>query len=64
MPKDIKLEENSLLKISNYEDKIKKINKMKLNIGFLDFLTYIFFKINMLEKRKEEIEKRKKRRRT
>jgi hypothetical protein len=36
----------------------------KLNIGFLDFLTYIFFKINMLEKEKEELEKRKKRRKT
>jgi hypothetical protein len=57
-----KNEDNSFLKISYYEDKIKKINITKLNIGFLDFLTYLFFKINMLEKEKEEIIKRKERR--
>lgn len=43
------------LNIFAYENKIKELTFKKLNMGFLDFLVYIFFKINMLEKKEEDI---------
>jgi hypothetical protein len=55
---------NEFLKIDRYEDKIKRLNSKKLNMGFLDFLIYIFFKINMLEKKKEDIFRGKKKRKS
>jgi hypothetical protein len=39
--------DKDFLKIYSYENKIKMVNFKKLNIGFLDFLTYIFYKINV-----------------
>src|ERR1700742_2996781 len=47
--------QNEFLKIEAYEKKIILLNYRKLNIGFLDFFFYIFFKINMLEKRQDDI---------
>jgi hypothetical protein len=58
LPKTIK-KKNENLKIARYEDKIKVFNINKLNMGFLDFLIYIFFKINMLEKDEENKLKKK-----
>lgn len=62
LPKSIK-KKNEHLKISRYEDKIKISSVNKLNMGFLDFLIYLFFKINMLEKDKENKLKKKMKRR-
>jgi hypothetical protein len=56
-----KINKNNL-SIPAYERKIKLLSSKKLNLGFLDFLVYIFFKINMLEKNKEDIIKNRKRR--
>jgi hypothetical protein len=50
-----KMKKNKIFNISAYENKIKELNSKKLNMGFLDFLVYIFFKINMLEKKEEDI---------
>ena len=47
--------ENEFLKIEAYEKKINLLDFKKLNIGFLDFFFYIFFKINMLEKKQDDI---------
>src|SRR5438270_363777 len=52
------------LNIFAYENKIKELTPKKLNMGFLDFLVYIFFKINMLEKKKEDIIKSQRNRRS
>jgi hypothetical protein len=46
---------NEFLKIEAYENKINLLKYKKLNIGFLDFFFYIFFKINMLNKREDDI---------
>jgi hypothetical protein len=46
---------NEFLKIEAYDNKIKLLKLKKLNIGFLDFFFYIFFKINMLNKRQDDI---------
>src|ERR1700742_4294622 len=63
LPDNLK-KNNEFLKIDRYEDKIKRLNSKKLNMGYLDFLIYIFFKINMLEKKKEDIFRGKKKRRS
>jgi len=42
------------LSIPAYENKIKLLSSKKYNMGFLDFLIYTFFKINMLEKGRED----------
>jgi hypothetical protein len=55
LPFKITKEKKANLNIFRYEDKIKLLTSKKINLGFLDFLVYIFFKINMLEKRKEDI---------
>jgi hypothetical protein len=55
LPFKISKEKKEDLNIFKYEEKIKMLTSKKLNLGFLDFLVYIFFKINMLEKRKEDI---------
>jgi hypothetical protein len=52
------------LNIYAYENKIKQIKNKGLNLGFLDFLEYVFFKINMLEKTKEDIIRNKKKRKS
>ena len=52
------------LNIFAYENKIKELTPKKLNMGFLDFLVYIFFKINMLEKKEEDIIKSQRNRRS
>jgi hypothetical protein len=46
---------NEFLKIEAYDNKINLLKFKKLNIGFLDFFFYIFFKINMLNKRQDDI---------
>jgi len=46
---------NEFLKIEAYDNKINLLKFKKLNIGFLDFFFYIFFKINMLSKRQDDI---------
>jgi hypothetical protein len=48
-------EKKENLNISRYEEKIKLLTSKRINLGFLDFLVYIFFKINMLEKQKEDM---------
>jgi hypothetical protein len=50
-----KKEKNEFLKIEAYDKKINLFKFKKLNMGFLDFLFYIFFKINMLDKREDDI---------
>jgi hypothetical protein len=50
------------LSIFAYENKIERLNSKKLNMGFLDFLVYIFFKINILEKKQEDITRSRKNR--
>jgi len=62
LPEHLK-KKNEFLNIPFYEDKIKRENSRKLNLGFLDFLIYLFFKINMLEKQKEDILNNRKKRR-
>jgi hypothetical protein len=62
LPTKIKNKEN--LNIFAYENKIKELTLKKLNMGFLDFLVYIFFKINMLEKKEDEIIKSQKNKRS
>jgi hypothetical protein len=47
--------DNEFLKIEAYEKKMNLLKYKKLNIGFLDFFFYIFFKINMLNKRQDDI---------
>jgi hypothetical protein len=54
LPK-ISKEKKENLNIFKYEEKIKILTSKRINLGFLDFLVYIFFKINMLEKKKEDI---------
>jgi hypothetical protein len=54
---------NNHLVIPAYEEKIQQVAIGKLNICFFDFIMYLFFKINMLEKKKEDILRLKKRRR-
>jgi len=58
--KSLKIKNKKNLNIFSYENKIKQISLYKLNIGFLDFLVYIFFKINMLEKNEDDIIKSRK----
>jgi len=55
LPFKITNEKKANLNIATYEDKIKILTSKKINLGFLDFLVYIFFKINMLERQKEDI---------
>jgi hypothetical protein len=55
LPFKITKKKKANLNIFRYEDKIKLLTSKKINLGFLDFLVYIFFKINMLEKQKEDI---------
>jgi hypothetical protein len=52
------------LNIFAYEKRIKQLSLKRLNMGFLDFLVYIFFKINMLEKQEDEITKSRKSRKS
>lgn len=52
------------LSINSYESKLKMIKPKRINMGFLDFLIYIFFKINMLDKEEDEIIKSRKKRRS
>lgn len=54
------IENEKNLSIPAYEEKIKLVSSKRLNLGFLDFLVYIFFKINMLEKNKEDVIRNKK----
>lgn len=64
--KDFKIAEESknFLKMYSYENKIKNLNSKKLNLGFLDFFLYIFFKINMMYKKDDDILKGKKKRKS
>ena len=52
------------LSIPAYENKIEQLSIKKLNMGLLDFLIYVFFKINTLEKSKEDLIRNKKKRRS
>jgi len=54
------IENKKNLSIPAYEEKIQLLSSKRLNLGFLDFLVYIFFKINMLDKNKEDIIRNKK----
>lgn len=56
------LQKNSSLKIPAYENKIRLLSSKRLNLGFLDFLIYIFLKINMINKKKEDQIRNKKNR--
>ena len=58
------IENEKNLSIPAYEEKIKLVSSKRLNLGFLDFLVYIFFKINMLEKNKEDVIRNKKKRKS
>jgi hypothetical protein len=55
LPFKMTQEKKENLNISRYEEKIKLLTSKRINLGFLDFLVYIFFKINMLEKQKEDM---------
>jgi len=44
---------NKFVVISKYEDDIKYTNN-SLNMGFFDYVMYLFFKINILENKKDE----------
>jgi hypothetical protein len=57
-------ESKNFLKMYSYEKKIKNLNSKKLNLGFLDFFLYVFFKINMMYKREDDILKGKKKRKS
>jgi len=52
------------LNIYSYERKIKLLEEKRINMGFLDFVIYIFFKINMLEKEEDDKLRYVKRRRS
>ena len=52
------------LNIYSYEKKIKLLKEKKINMGFLDFMIYLFFKINMLEKEEDDKLRYVKRRRS
>src|ERR1044072_1494941 len=54
LPEKITEEQKKNLKIFAYDNKIKMLNLKRFNLGFLDFLIYIFFKINMIKKVEEE----------
>jgi hypothetical protein len=38
-----------------YEKKFKRLNSKKVNLGFLDFFIYLFFKINMLDRKNDDL---------
>jgi hypothetical protein len=59
---NISKEKKKNIDLTPYEKKIKKLNSKKLNLGFLDFFFYLFFKINMLERDREDLIRSKRRR--
>jgi hypothetical protein len=48
-------ESRFFLNAFGYEKKFKRLNSKKVNLGFLDFFIYIFFKINMLNKKNDDL---------